>query len=85
MKISVALGLTINMGSGEYIKPMITINDIDLSKDVDKQIEEAIPAIEKANETVFNLIMDRLKGLNIKEGPISKPIKVEAKVEVLDD
>jgi len=39
MKISAGLGLTINLGSGEFYKPDIRYTDIDTDLDIDEQLE----------------------------------------------
>jgi hypothetical protein len=55
MKISGSLGLTVNMGQGEFSRPSFTITDIDIDNDINDQLND--PKVKDA----FEKLRARLK------------------------
>lgn len=81
MKVSISLGLTVNLGNGEFVKPHVGFVELDLDKNLDEQIEKANSAIELANRHIFNALIARLDSLGVDRNITLTDISIAAQVE----
>ena len=61
--ISVELGLTLRLQGGdkfEFIRPLVTVSDIDTEKDVGKQIEKAKEVAKELWSEVVQMVNDEI-------------------------